>query len=340
MAHKQTTTLDDFGAAPAADKRFRFVISREQRATWLPLVALAVLIGYFAFKQHAFVSGLNITVMGAQAGPLLLISLGATFVVLMGSIDLSVAAVATLSAALGAVLLQTFGMSPGLAFVATLVLGAVCGLVNALLSTVLRVPSFIATLASGSVFTGVMLHVLDGSALLVDNDAISEIANGQIIPMIPNVLLLAVLAWGALAVANSHSRFGRYIVAIGGGERVAQLSGIAVTRYKTYAFMLSSVFAAIGGYFLLARLGSATPSLGDGYLLDSIAAIVVGGTSLSGGVGGASRTILGVALITVLSNGLNVCGVSPFTQEIVKGVVIVIAVLTTIDRVSLQQIVK
>ncbi|NTZ63891.1 ABC transporter permease, partial [Agrobacterium tumefaciens] len=154
------------------------------------------------------------------------------------------------------------------------------------------------------------------------------------------VLLLSLLLWLVLSLTTSHTRFGRYIVAIGAGERIAKLSGIAINRYKTYAFVLSSTLAATGGFFLLSRLGSATPSIGDGYLLDTVAAIVVGGTALTGGVGGAQRTLLGVALITILSNGLNVSGVSTFTQEIVKGVVIVIAVLTTIDRVSLQDIVK
>lgn len=328
--------------APAASRSafWKSLLSREQRAIWLPLAALMILIAYFAIRQPAFISPLNITVMGAQAGPLLLISIGATFVVLMGSIDLSVAAVATLAAAVGAVLLQKMGVPPVLVFILTVVLGILCGLLNALLSTFMRVPSFIATLASGSIFTGVMLHVLDGAALLVDDDSFSIVANGQIIPRIPNVLLLSLLAWGVLCLVNSRTRFGRYIVAIGAGERVAQLSGIPVERYKTYAFVLSSSFAAIGGFFLLSRLGSATPSLGEGYLLDSIAAIVVGGTALTGGVGGVVRTALGVALITVLSNGLNVSDVSSFTQEIVKGVVIAVAVLTTIDRDSLQNIVK
>jgi ribose transport system permease protein len=315
-------------------------LTRERRATWLPIVALLVLSLYFAARQPAFLSAANLTVMGAQAGPLLLISLGATFVVLMGSIDLSVGAVAALAAAISAVLLQNFGAGYVVVFAATLAFGVAAGLVNAALSTILRLPSFIATLASGSIFTGIMLHVLDGAALSVDDDACSGIANGQIVPMTPNVLLVALLMWAALIAANTHTRFGRYIVAIGAGERIAQLSGVAVIRYKTYAFVLSSTLAAVGGFFLLSRLGSATPSIGDGYLLDTIAAIVVGGTALTGGVGGAARTLLGVALITILSNGLNVSGVSSFTQEIVKGVVIVLAVLTTIDRVSLQNIVK
>jgi ribose transport system permease protein len=320
--------------------RPRAWFSREQRATWLPVIALLALVFYFALRQAAFLSAMNLTVMGAQAGPLLLISLGATFVVLMGSIDLSVGAVATLSAALSAVMLQNTGAGYETVFAAAVAFGIVAGLFNAALSTLLRLPSFIATLASGSMFTGISLHVLDGTALSVDDEGFSNIANGQLIPMLPNVLLLALIAWALLSAANSRTRFGRYVMAIGAGERIAVLSGIGVRRYKTYAFVLSSTLAAVGGFFLLSRLGSATPSIGEGYLLDTIAAIVVGGTALTGGVGGVSRTLLGVALITILSNGLNVSGVSAFTQEIVKGAVIVLAVLTTIDRISLQDIVK
>ncbi len=315
-------------------------LARERRATWLPLAALVLLILYFAARQPAFLSPVNLTVMGAQAGPLLIISLGATFVILMGSIDLSVGAIAALSAAVAAVLLQRAHASYGGALAAALCLGVVAGSFNAALTTLLRLPSFIATLASGSIFTGIMLHVLNGSALLVDDDDFSLVANGRLVALLPNVLALALLAWAILSFCNARTRFGRYAVAIGAGERVARLSGIAVERTKTYGFVLSSVFAALGGFFLLSRLGSATPSIGEGYVLDTVAAIVVGGTALTGGVGGVSRTLLGVALITILGNGLNVSGVSTFTQEIVKGAVVIVAVLTTIDRVSLQGIVK
>lgn len=318
----------------------RLHFSREQRAIILPLAALLLLATWFGLNQPAFLSPLNLVVMGAQAGPLLLISLGATFVILTGGIDLSVGAVAALASALSAVLLQHFNLSFSLTFLLALAAGVAAGLINAALSTLLRLPSFIATLASGSIFTGIMLHVLNGSALFVDNDAFSGLANGQLIPKVPNVLLIGLLLWLLFSLVTSHTRFGRYAVAIGAGERIAQLSGVPVRRFKTYAFVLSSVLAAVGGFFLLSRLGSATPSIGEGYVLDSVAAIVVGGTALSGGVGGVARTLSGVALITILSNGLNVSGVSPFTQEIVKGLVIVLAVLTTIDRQSLQNIIK
>jgi ribose transport system permease protein/putative xylitol transport system permease protein len=143
-----------------------------------------------------------------------------------------------------------------------------------------------------------------------------------------------------MIVLNQRTRFGRYIVAIGAGEQVAQLSGIPVRRYKTAAFVLSGAMAGLGGAFLLSELGSATPQLGGSYLLEVIAAIVVGGTALTGGVGAVSRTLLGVVLITILSNGLNVSGVSPWTQEIVTGLVIIVAVLTTLDRERMQDIIK
>lgn len=315
-------------------------LTREHRATWLPLAALVLLALYFAARQPAFLSPVNLAVMGAQAGPLLIVSLGATFVILMGSIDLSVGAVAALSAALTAVMLQRAHLGYGASLAVALCFGGIAGLFNAALTTLLRLPSFIATLASGSIFTGIMLHVLNGAALLVDDDDFSRIANGRLVPTLPNVLTAALLAWAILSFVNVRTRFGRYAVAIGAGERVARLSGIAVGRTKTYGFVLSSIFAALGGFFLLSRLGSATPSTGEGYVLDTVAAIVVGGTALTGGVGGVSRTLLGVALITILGNGLNVSGVSSFTQEIVKGVVVIVAVLTTIDRVSLQGIVK
>lgn len=333
-------SVDSLKDPQALPPRRRWYLSREQRAIALPLIALLLLILWFGLHQPAFLSALNLVVMGAQAGPLLLISLGATFVVLLGGIDLSVGAVAALASAVSAVLLQKLGLGFGVTFIAVLALGIVAGLINASFSTLLRLPSFIATLASGSIFSGIMLHVLDGAALFVDNDDFSTLANGQLIPHIPNVLLLSLLLWLLLSLTNSHTRFGRYVVAIGAGERIALLSGVPVKRFKTYAFVLSSTLAAIGGFFLLSRLGSATPSIGEGYVLDTVAAIVVGGTALSGGVGGVARTLLGVALITILSNGLNVSGVSPFSQEIVKGVVIVLAVLTTIDRQSLQNIIK
>ena len=132
------------------------------------------------------------------------------------------------------------------------------------------------------------------------------------------------------------TKFGRYMYAIGGGERVSLLSGIAVKRYKISAFAMSGFFCGLAGVLLVARTSTGTARMGEGLLLESIAAIVMGGTALSGGVGGVHRTIIGVLVIAILSNGLNVIGVHPYMQIIIKGLVVVMAVAMTLDRSKIE----
>jgi ribose transport system permease protein/putative xylitol transport system permease protein len=329
-------------ATPVPDApppRGRASRARSMALPLLPVTVLPILVLVFALCDARFVSVTNLGVMLTQAGPLLTISLGATLVVLMGSIDLSVGAVAALSAATSAVLIQDHGWgTKGL--VAAVFVGMAAGGINALCVTALRLPSFIVTLGTMSIFGGLTLHLLDGKAMFVDELPLGWLATGEWISNVPNIFIVALMAWAVGVVINRYTRFGRYLTAIGAGEPVAALSGVPVTRNKALAFIVSGAFAGVGGAFLLLQLGSATPSLGDGFLLDSIAAIVIGGTALSGGVGGVSRTLLGVALLTVLSNGLNVTGVSVFTQDILKGVVVILAVLMTIDRGRMQGLVK
>ena len=349
---EDTSELEDGPATPGPVKqrprrRGRSLVARvrdlltqhDVRAAVLPLAAVVLMVAYFGTRESGFLSVTNMTVMASQAGPLLIVALGATFVVLMGSIDLSVGAIAGLSAAIAAILLNDAELG-GLVIPLAAVAGAGAGAVNAFCVTYLRLPSFIVTLGTLSIFAGVTKTVLEGQALLVRDIDYGRFANGQLVPEIPNVLLAGIILWLFMIVLNQRTRFGRYIVAIGAGEQVAQLSGIPVRRYKTAAFVLSGAMAGLGGAFLLAELGSATPQLGGSYLLEVIAAIVVGGTALTGGVGAVSRTLLGVVLITILSNGLNVSGVSPWTQEIVTGLVIIVAVLTTLDRERMQDIIK
>jgi len=305
----------------------------------VPVLVLPVLIVVFTVFQSRFVSLTNLEVMLTQAGPLLMISLGATFVVLMGSIDLSVGAIAALCAAASAVLIEIHGLGT-VGLLAAIVIGMALGAFNALCAIGLRLPSFIVTLGTLSIFSGITLHILDGRALFVYGLPLQSIGRGEWIPNVPNTFLVALVAWAFMVLVNRYTRFGRYLVAIGAGEPVAALSGVPVRRYKALTFILSGATAGCGGAILLFQLGSATPSLGNAFLLNAIAAIVIGGTALSGGVGGISRTLLGVALLTVISNGLNVTGVSIFTQDILRGVVVVLAVLVTIDRERMQNLIK
>ena len=177
-----------------------------------------------------------------------------------------------------------------------------------------------------SVFSGIALRLLDGRAISFDSPAFEALAIGQLIPRLPNLALIALVAWGILAWVGLRTRFGRYIYSIGAGEPVARIAGIAITRYKIYAFIVSGALAGLAGALAAARLNAAGPTLGSDLLLNTLGAIVIGGTSLSGGVGGVHRTLIGVLIIALLDNGLNLLAVDQYSQLVIKGVVIIGAV--------------
>jgi ribose transport system permease protein len=297
----------------------------------LPFAVVSVLVIAFSVSTDAFLSFRNFTAVASQASILLLASTGATFVILMGSIDLSVGAIVLL---VGAVVVTAIN-SLDLGFSATVIgvlLGTLLGLTNGIVFALGMIPSFVVTLGSLSVFTGVALELLEGRALQYNSPAFDELAIGQLVPHFPNVALIAIILWAVMVLVCFKTRFGRYMYVIGGGEAVARTSGVPVVRYKIYAFMLSGALAGIAGTLAVARVGAAGPTLGTDLLLNSLAAVVVGGTSLSGGVGGVHRSLLGVLIITLLDDGLNLLGVNQYLQMIIKGAVVIVAVLASQDR--------
>jgi len=297
----------------------------------LPFTVVSVLVVAFSVSTDAFLSFRNLTAVASQASILLLASTGATFVILMGSIDLSVGAIVLL---VGAVVVTAIN-SLDLGFSATVIgvlLGMFLGLTNGIVFALGMIPSFVVTLGSLSVFTGVALELLEGRALQYNSPAFDELAIGQLVPHFPNVALIAIILWAVMVLVCFKTRFGRYMYVIGGGEAVARTSGVPVVRYKIYAFMLSGALAGVAGTLAVARVGAAGPTLGTDLLLNSLAAVVVGGTSLSGGVGGVHRSLLGVLIITILDDGLNLLGVNQYLQMIIKGAVVIAAVLASQDR--------
>jgi ribose transport system permease protein len=301
------------------------------RSLWLPLGVVIVLTIFFSLTSTAFASIRNLTIVSAQASTLLIVCIGATFVVLMGSIDLSVGAVVLLVGAVSVKIQNGTGIG-GLIIVVAAVLGGLLGLLNGVIYAYGVVPSFVVTLGSLSIFSGVALQILEGRSISFESEALDTIAIGQWIPPFQNIALCAIAIWGFGVLIAERTRFGRYMYLIGGGETVARNSGIPVKRYKVYAFTLSGLVAGLGGLLAVARLGAAGPTLGQDLLLNSLAAIVVGGTSLSGGVGGPHRTLLGVLIIAILDNGLNLLGVSAYPQLVVKGAVVITAVLVSQHR--------
>lgn len=301
----------------------------------LPVLVVLALFVVFSVSSDAFLSLRNLTAVASQASTLLLACTGATFVILMGSIDLSVGAIVLLVGAVVVTLINGFGLGISAVAVGT-ALGAVLGFANGAIFSLGVIPSFVVTLGTLSVFTGIALELLQGRALQYNSVAFDELAIGQLVPHFPNIALFAVTIWAIMVFVCFRTRFGRYMYVIGGGEAVARTSGVPVGRYKIYAFMLSGAMAGIGGTLAVARVGAAGPTLGTDLLLNTLAAIVVGGTSLSGGVGGVHRSLLGVLIITILDDGLNLLGVNQYTQMVIKGAVVIGAVLISHDRSKLS----
>jgi len=254
-----------------------------------------------------------------------IISVGMTFVILTAGIDLSVGATLALSTVVTADLLQK-GVPVPVAVLAGLGLGAALGLVNGLIITKARVPPFVATLGMMTVARGLSLTYSQGRPITGLPDAFRFIGTGSLGP-IPMPIIVAGATFILGHILLTRTRTGEYIYALGNNPVAARYAGIATDRYITFVYALSGLLAALAGMILVARLDSAQPTAGLGYEFDAIAAVVVGGTSFAGGEGGLPGTLLGVLVIAVLSNGLNLLNVSSFFQPVVTGVVIALALL-------------
>jgi ribose transport system permease protein len=305
-----------------------------ERGTWLPGAVFLALVVFFSFASPAFFTWRNFSATTGEAATLLIASLGATFVILMGSIDLSVGAIVLLVATVTVALLKLFPDADlGLLVLPFgALLGGLLGAFNGSITVLGKIPSFVVTLGTLSVFGGISLSILAGATIMFDLPIFDVLSLRQSIPHLPNIALFAVVLWLIFIFVGMRTRFGRFVLLIGGGELVARTSGIPVDRYKIYAFTVSGVTAGLAGIFAMSRLGAVGPSLGGDLLLNTLAAIIVGGTSLAGGIGGVQRTLIGVAIITVLNNGLNLMGMDPYWQLVIKGLVVIVAVLISQDR--------
>ncbi|MGX1266172.1 ribose ABC transporter (permease) [Bacillus sp. 349Y] len=295
-----------------------------------PFLGLLVLVVTVSIINPSFLEPLNLLNLLRQVAINALIAYGMTFVILTGGIDLSVGSILALSSALMAGMMVS-GLDPILAVLIGCILGAIMGAVNGLLITKGKMAPFIATLATMTMFRGLTLVYTDGNPItgLGDNYAFQLFGRGYFLG-IPVPAITMLLAFAILWVILHKTPFGRKTYAIGGNEKAALISGIKVSRVKIMIYSLAGLLAALAGAILTSRLNSAQPTAGTSYELDAIAAVVLGGTSLSGGRGLIVGTLIGALIIGTLNNGLNLLGVSSFFQMVVKGIVIIIAVL--IDR--------
>ncbi|MEE9307059.1 MAG: ribose ABC transporter permease [Spirochaetia bacterium] len=254
-----------------------------------------------------------------------IVSVGMTMVILTAGIDLSVGSVLGLTVVVTADLLKA-GVPVGLAVGTGLGLGALLGLINGLLIARIKISPFIATLGMMSLVRGLALTFTQGKPITGLPDAFRAIGTDTLGP-IPMPIIIAGLVFLGCYLLLKRTRFGEYIYALGNNKVAAYFSGIAVNRYIALVYVISGILSALGGMILVARLDSAQPVIGQGYEFDAIAAVVVGGTSFTGGEGSLGGTLLGVLIIAVINNGLNLLNVSSFYEQVVKGVVIAIALL-------------
>ncbi|MET9521028.1 ABC transporter permease/substrate-binding protein [Streptomyces coeruleorubidus] len=294
------------------------------------LTALIVLVVAMSALSGDFLTTDNLLNVGIQAAVTAILAFGVTFVIVSAGIDLSVGSVAALSATVLAWSATSAGVPVFLAVLLAIATGIACGLVNGILISYGKLPPFIATLAMLSVARGLLLVISEGSPIAFP-DSVSRLGD-TLGGWLPVPLLVMVVMGLIAAFVLGRTYIGRSMYAIGGNEEAARLSGLRVKRQKLAIYAFSGVFAAVAGVVLAARLASAQPQAADGYELDAIAAVVIGGASLAGGTGKASGTLIGALILAVLRNGLNLLNVSAFWQQVVIGVVIALAVLLDTAR--------
>lgn len=307
---------DDSRATPVA------FLQRYGRELGLPIIVV-VMVVFFSINSNVFLSLSNFRNIGVSAAALAAVSFGQTFAILTAGLDLSVGAIVALVSIVGALVMRDHGVVAGIA--ASLAAGAAVGIVNGVVITRFKVFPFIATLAMMSVVSGLALSLSGGVAITGVPEAFSSLAYARTFGIpVPVVIAVAVLA--ICIIVLRYTKLGRRIYAIGGNEEAARLSGISIGTIKVSAYVLSGLCAAVGSLILTARVASGQPSLGATLPLESVAAVVLGGVSLFGGRGSVIGVAFGVLFISILSNGLNLLNVPSYTQMMVVGGALILAV--------------
>nr|WP_235550146.1 ABC transporter permease [Paenibacillus sp. Soil724D2] len=298
-----------------------------------------MLVIIFSVSSSNFFQFNNIVAIMLSTAVIGVLALGSTFVIITSGIDLAVGTVMTFSSVMAGVIITTWHLPMPLGIIGGIATGAVCGLISGLLVAKMKIPPFIATLAMMMVTKGLSL-VISGTKPIYFNDtpAFSQISMGSILNSIipgfeiPNAILVF---FGAAIIASiilSKTIIGRYNFALGSNEESTRLSGVNVDYWKIVIYSLTGVFSGIAGIMMASRLNSAQPALGSGYELEAIAAVVIGGTSLSGGKGSILGTVIGALIMSVLTNGLRILSVKQEWQTVIVGVVVVLAVYADMMR--------
>jgi ribose transport system permease protein len=316
-----------------------WLFNPQTRQKLLAFASLLALLVFFTLASPNFMQTDNMVAILQATAVNGVLAIACTFVIITGGIDLSVGTLMTFCAVMAGVFLTYWGLPIGWGILAALLFGALSGFVSGWLIAKLKIPPFIATLGMMMLLKGLSL-VISGTKPIYFNDtpefpAISQDSLiGWLIPALPipnAVLILFLVAIGASLILNK-TVLGRYTFALGSNEEAVRLSGVNVDFWKIMIYSLNGAICGVAGLLIASRLNSAQPALGQGYELDAIAAVVIGGTSLSGGTGTIVGTIIGAFIMSVLTNGLRIMSVAQEWQTVVTGVIIILAVYADILR--------
>jgi len=293
-------------------------------------IVLVILCVTLASIKPSFGSQYNISTLSRTIAFTTIVAFGQTLVLLTGGIDLSVAGIAGMSGILAAWMMVNTSLPPLVCIVIIIACAFACGCINGLLITRMKMVPFVVTLATGSIFTGIIYVVTKGSPIMGIPKTATVLGQGMLFNVIPYPAIAMIVFGAVLMYVLKYTPFGRYIYAVGGNENAARIAGIKVGEITTIVYGISSTMAAIAGILITCRLGTAQPTVGADWVMPSVTAACIGGTSLSGGRGGIGGSIVGGVFMSVISNAIVVMEISPYWEKVIIGIVILAAI--AIDR--------
>lgn len=300
------------------------------------LVGDILLVIFFAIVSDGFFTPYNLMLILRNCCTLLLTSMGLTLVILMGKNDISVGSIVSMTAVTIAVLLEK-GLPTFLVVIIALAMGALIGTINGILVAKLNFDYWVVAFASMSIFAGLALVTTDGVTVSIHNDILDWIGNGKILGVYVIIWLTIILTIIMILVQNK-TRFGYNVYSIGGSENVAKVSGVQVVKTRILVYMLSGFFASVAGLAIACMTNSGSPSVGTDYSFNAMAAVVIGGTSFSGGKGGILGTVFGTLLLRILTSGLSLMGIPSTWQRAITGLVIVAVIVVDVLNVNRKNI--
>ncbi len=327
---KQTTNITMQGNPSKVRKLF-------SHTEFIILLATIILMLTSYFVNNAFFSQYNMSTLLRQMSFVTIVAFGQTLILILGDIDLSVGAIAGLSAIMAAIFMVWLGIPPQLAFILCIILGALCGLFNGFFVTKFKITPFIITLGSSYIFEGIVYVVTEGRSITNIPESFLFLGQEMVGGILPIPVLFMIIVGVVLYFVLKHTPFGRHLYAIGGNQTAAKLVGINVNRNRRMVYILSGVLSAFAGMLIMSRLGTAQPTIGSTWVMPSITAVILGGTSMSGGRGGVIGTVIGALMMSVISNAIVILRVSTYMEQVVIGAVVIVAVLVDAIRTNMSK---